>query len=275
MSTTPTTRTTCVLPLAQIDRPDLDARIARDPEKLEELSRDILRRGLIEPIKVFVKGDRYEVVDGFRRFLATQAAGLTAIECFIYETKSLALEGVKYAANIFREDMSPAEEAIMFRQLLADECAGDIERLCALVGKRLSYVDARLALVGGDELVFEAVKDRKITLGVAEQLNKIDKSDYCRYYLEHAIKTGATVSVVTGWVTEYKTLYGDHPQLPAQPEAPAGSSGVVLTYDPSRCAVCGKSDHRMTVQVNAHPSCNEAILQPLLATYRGDDAAGG
>jgi ParB-like chromosome segregation protein Spo0J len=73
-----------VIPVADIDAPELDARLGRDPEKLEELARDILRRGLIEPIKVFVKGDRFEVIDGFRRFLATKSAGLTrsSASCF-------------------------------------------------------------------------------------------------------------------------------------------------------------------------------------------------
>lgn len=271
--TTPVARQTVVIDLTKIDAPDLDARIARDPEKLEELSRDILRRGLIEPIKVFEKGARFEVVDGFRRYLATKQAGLVAIECFVYPTKSIALEGVKYAANIFREDMSPAEEAIMFRELLRVECAGDIERLAALVGKKISYVDARLQLVLGDELVFDAVKDRKITLGVAALLNTIDKPDWIRYYLHHAITTGATVGVVTGWVQEYKTLHADNVQAPAQPIDPTPAAAMIAAYDPNRCAVCRKSDHRMTKQINVHVSCEEAILEPLLASYRGDDAA--
>lgn len=271
--TTPVARQTWMVAVVDLDAPDLDARIARDPEKLEELSRDILRRGLIEPIKVFPKGDRYEVVDGYRRYLATKQAGLIEIECFIYPTKTLALEGVKYAANIFREDMSPAEEALMFRELLRVECAGDIERLAALVGKKISYVDARLQLVLGDELVFDAVKDRKITLGVAALLNQIDKPDWIRYYLHHAIKTGATVAVMTGWLADYKMHYASNVQAPAQPIEPTPIGAVVAAYDPNRCEVCRKSDHRMTVQINVHGSCKEAILDQMLAAYRGEDVS--
>jgi ParB/RepB/Spo0J family partition protein len=196
-----------------IDAPELDARLGRDPEKLEELARDILRRGLIEPIKVFAKGDRFEVIDGFRRFLATRGRP-DRDRVLRVPSKAVALEGIKYAANAFREDMSPAEEAIMFFSLLRDECEGDIERLCALVNKKLSYVDNRLALVNGDELVFEAVKDRKITLGVAAELNKLPDDGWRRYYLEHAIQGGATVAVVSGWVTEWKNMYGARVETP-------------------------------------------------------------
>lgn len=270
MTPTPTSRSTVVLDVEHVDAPELDARIGRDPEKLEELARDIARRGLIEPIKVFAKGDRFEVVDGFRRFLATRAAGLPTIEAFVYPSRTTALEGVKYAANAFREDMSPAEEAIMFFTLLRDECGGDIERLCALVNKKLSYVDNRLALVNGDELVFEAVKDRKVTLGVAAELNKIEAADYRRYYLEHAIKSGATVAVVSGWVTEYRSMYSTRVESTA-PEPPAPGVVVPSGFDPMRCAICGKSDSRFIPEaVSVHTHCKLAVLDPLLASYRGE-----
>ena len=270
MSVTPVSRSTVVIALDQIDAPELDARIARDADRVEELSRDILRRGMIQPIHVFAKGDRFEVVDGQTRYLATQRAGLPAIECFVYPSKALALEGVKYAANIYRLDMSPADEAKMFFELYTNECGEDIERICAMTGKSFSYVSSRLNLINGDDLVFQAVKDGQIKLGVAEQLNKIDAADYRRYYLEHAILSGASVAVVVGWVTEYRRMYVDNPQ-PKPPDAPpAGATLAAPAYDPYRCHVCGKSDHRMTVQVNVHAACQEAILDPLLATYRGD-----
>jgi ParB/RepB/Spo0J family partition protein len=270
VSTAPVSRATSVIDVELIDNPELDARLGRDPDKLEELARDILRRGLIEPIKVFEKGMRFEVVDGFRRFLATKQAGLTQIECFVYPSKSVALEGIKYAANAFREDMSPAEEAIMFFTLLRDECEGDIEKLCALVNKKLSYVDNRLALVNGDEMVFEAVKDRVITLGVAAELNKIDDAGWRRYYLAFAVKGGATVSMVTGWVTEWKNMYGNRVDVP-QPDAPESGPIVPNGYDPHRCTICGKVDPRfIPEQISVHTHCKLAVLDPMLAAYRGE-----
>lgn len=270
MSTAATGRSTILIALSLIDAPELDARIGRDPEKLEELSRDILRRGLIEPIKVFVKVDGFEVVDGFRRFLATRNAGLTMIECFVYPTKTVALEGIKYAANAFREDMSPAEEAIMFFQLLKNECGDDIEQLAALVNKKISYVDSRLQLVMGDLLVFEAVKDRQITLGVAAELNALPDDGWRRYYLTHAIKSGATVALVSGWVTEWKSMYGTRVEQP-EPPAVASAPVFVSTYDPMKCIVCQTNDPRqIPEQVSVHSSCKVAILEKLLAVYRGE-----
>jgi ParB/RepB/Spo0J family partition protein len=270
VSITPTSRATLVVDLALIDDPELDVRIDRDPVKLEELARDLLRRGLIEPIKVFRKGDRFEIVDGFRRFLAAKSAGLTQIECFVTDEPAVVREGLKYAANIFREDMSPADEAIAFARLLRDHCGDDIEQLAAMTGKKLSYIDNRLALVNGDELVFEAVKDRKITLGVAAELNKLPDDGWRRYYLTFAMKDGATVAVVSGWVTEWKNMYGVQVEQPAAPAAPAASV-YVSPYDPMMCVVCRKNDPRqIPIQISVHESCNIAILEGLLAAFRGE-----
>jgi ParB/RepB/Spo0J family partition protein len=269
MTSLAVSRTTVLLALDLIDPPALDARIERDPEKLEELARDILRRGLIEPIKVVAHGARYEVVDGQRRFLATKSAGLESIECFVFATPELAHEGVKYAANIFREDMSPAEEAVMFHALLQHECGGDIEQLAVLTGKRISYLDHRLALLAGDELVFAAVKDRTITIGVASALNKLPAEDYRRYYLTHAIASGATVGVVRAWVTEWQALYGT--ERPARPAAAPPSGPVVSPpLDVHYCAVCRTSDRRyIPEQVSIHTHCKLAVLEKLLDAYHG------
>jgi ParB/RepB/Spo0J family partition protein len=271
VSSTPASRTTHIIALELIDAPQLDARLDRDPEKLEELGRDIMRRGLIEPIKVVSVPPRFEVVDGYRRYLASKAAGLPSIECFVYDTKTEALEGVKYAANIFREDMSIADEAVMFHELLTHECGNDIERLAALTGKRISYIDNRLSLLAGDELVFEALKAREITIGVAHELNKLPAADYRRYYLKHAIKTGATVGVVRGWVTEWHAMYSDRGE--PQPAAPApAAQGVSQHFDPSYCYVCRKSDPRfIPEQVSIHTHCKLATLDPLLNTVHGTD----
>ncbi|HKV99974.1 MAG TPA: ParB/RepB/Spo0J family partition protein [Vicinamibacterales bacterium] len=255
--------------LEAIDRPELDARIDRDPEKLEELARDLLRRGLIQPIHVFAKGDRFEVVDGFRRYLASRSAGIATIEAFVYPTKDLALEGVKYAANMFREDMSVVEEAVMFHELFTHECAQDIERLCALVGKRFEYVSDRLNLLNGDELVLDALKARKIGLGVAKELNLIPDGEYRRYYLTHAVNGGATQPVVRGWRQQWEATIGNVPQVAAPATSAPASIALAPQHDPMRCSVCGKSDREIPQILYVHQSCRDRVLEPLLEAYRG------
>jgi ParB-like chromosome segregation protein Spo0J len=61
------------LPLAALDRPELDARIERSPEFLEALTVSIRRDGVLVPLIVVRVGERYEVVDGFTRYIAPRA----------------------------------------------------------------------------------------------------------------------------------------------------------------------------------------------------------
>lgn len=257
------------LPLASLDAPQLDARLQRDPEKVEELARDIARRGIILPLAVVRVGERYEIIDGFTRFIAATRAQLATAPCMIYPSKDTALEGVKYAANLFRLDMTPAEEAIFFAELLKHECGDDFEKLCTLVGRGEAYVDSRLALLNGDEEIFTAVKADQIKLGVAHKLNEIRDESWRRHYLRHAVKEGATVAVVTGWVAQHKALYESDREAPPSTPAPAIGPGVASTYDPNRCYVCGESDQHVPELLSVHTHCRLAVLDKVMAAYHG------
>lgn len=262
-------RTTQFLALDLVDAPELDARITRDDNEVEALGRDIVRRGQQDPIKVYIHGDRFVAIDGWTRCVAMRRQALTHIEAFVFPTYELAHEGKKYAANIFRLAMTPADEAKMFYELYTNECGQDIEQLAALVNQKVSYVDKRLQLILGDDLVFAAVRDKQIVLGVAEELNKISMDDYRRYYLEHAIKSGATRSVVAGWVQEWRSMYENRVVVAPPAEATQGPIAV-NTYDPHRCYCCGKSDPRFIPEsVSIHSHCKLAILDPLIAAYHG------
>lgn len=259
------------MPLHLLDAPQLDARLERDEEYLDELGSDIVKRGMIFPIAVVRVGERYEVIDGECRHLAAKRKGLVVVPVFIYPTKEAALEGIKFAANNFRRDMSPAEEALFFHELMKHECAGDIEQVCALVNKKFSYVSGRLELLAGDERVFDAVRQRKISLGVAAELNKITDPQYVLYYLDNAIRTGATVSLVTAWAQEWRQLFGDQPRQPARPEH-GDAAPPTMVVDPFACIVCGKSDHSYAIRHQPiHTHCQVAILEPLLNAGRGSD----
>lgn len=257
------------LPLSVIDRPVLDARLDRNRDRLEELARDIGRRGVILPIAVVRTGERYEIVDGFSRYIAADMAHLATIPCVIYPTKDGALEGVKYAANLFRQEMTPAEEAVFFNELFLNDCGEDFEKLCNLVGRGEAYVDSRFALLNGDEEVFNAVRRGDIKLGVAAELNKFTTTDWRRYYLHHAIKGGATVAMVNGWRLDHERWHNpSDPQAPAQP-TPAAQV-VESSYNPHRCEICGKVDPRYVPEsISVHTHCKVAILEPLLEAYRG------
>lgn len=263
----------CELPLSLIDEPSLPSRSSMDEQQLDELTRSIREIGLQQPMIVARVGDRYEVIAGHRRRLACGRAGLIAAPCIVYPSKTEALDAVQYAENRHREELNPADEALWFSELLEQKCGGDIERLCGLVGETLNYVNNRLALFTGNPDVFDALRAGQIRIGVAHELNKCTNDEYRRYYLDCAVRGGATVSMVTGWIAQWKTLFGE-----ARPAAPAASVSPVVVptgaHDPHRCVICQKSDPRFIPElVSVHTHCRLAILEPLLQQGQAEEVS--
>jgi len=258
------------LPIGLIDDPALPSRGSMNDEKLDALVASIRDIGLQQPMIVARVGARFEIIAGYRRRIACERAGLVAAPCIVYASKDVSLATIQAHENSRREDLNPADEAIWFAELLERVCGGDIEKLCGLVGERLSYVDNRLALFNGNTDVFAALQCGEIKIGVAHELNKITDPHYCRYYLDSAIRGGATIALVIGWVQEWRTQIAGVPDHPAPVTA---STPGIPTDDQAafRCLCCRKADNVHLIRhVPIHQHCQLAILDPLLATYRGE-----
>lgn len=252
------------VPIQLIDEPELPARSRMDDEKMEELTTSIRANGVLVPISIVRVGERFEVIAGHRRRIAAGRAGVPVMRALIYPEKTAALEAIKHAENRFREEMSAAEEAAYFTELLHRDCGGDTNRLAELVGERRSYVENRLLLMLGAPEVLAALEEKKIGIGVAHELNKCGEKLMRDYFLDIAIRDGATQGTVVGWVQQWKAGLGPG-GIPAAPAAPASAPSVAPAMDYFRCYICGKNHNVHTMQpINVHASCREAILDPLL-----------
>jgi len=275
MSLTATPREFRELPTGSLYAPTNPSRAQMDERKLDELVDSMRALGVLQPLIVWRRADDYEVVAGHRRLLAAMRAGLAAVPCLVYPSEAAALEGVQYAENRFREDLNAADEAIWFSELLEQKCHGDVDQLCTLLDEKRGYVEGRLLLFQGDERVFAALQAGTIRIGVAHQLNRCTNTLHRRYLLHQAIVGGATVGVVSGWIQDWQQQQAaiDGTPLPA---SLAAAPGAVPQTDFFRCYVCGGTDHVHLMQpVNVHGHCQLAILDKLLATYRGEDSLDG
>jgi ParB family chromosome partitioning protein len=248
------------LALADLDPPAIDLRIERPDEDLERIAASIARDGILQPLIVFAINGRYQIVDGYTRYLAAKRAGFTSAPCYVYDSEGAALESAKYATAVYRLELSPAEEATYFHQLFRERCGEDIDAVCALVGRSRGYVDDRLQLIIGDDRIFDAVRRKDIKLGVAKLLNTIPDESWRRHYLRHAISDGATVATVTGWVQEWQTMYGERPASAATSDT-ASPSAPVAAFQGPVCIVCQKHDPRFIPEMMAvHTHCYYAAL---------------
>jgi len=258
--------------LELIDPPSLAIRETMDLEALEELTRSIREVGVLQPIVVQEQAGRYRILAGHRRYIASMRATLKTIPAVIRDTTQVSGVAVTSHENAYREDVNPAEEAKYLAAVLEQECGGDVDRLCELTRQARSYVEGRLLLLTGDPDVFEALRQRRISMAVARELNRVTDRGYRMMYLDAAIRGGATARMVQEWRV--------HANLAAPVEAPAPTdgtnqyTGLPATITTMICLCCGSADEPWNMELIAvHKRCRGMFLDAHLARIRGVLAA--
>ena len=114
---------------------------------LEELALSIKEQGLIEPLVVVAKGEKFMLIAGERRWRACQMAGLTSAPVRILEADDRQIAEMALVENLQRQDLTPLEEAKAFQEML-DKNGYTTEELAQKLGfKQVWRVDERLSLL--------------------------------------------------------------------------------------------------------------------------------
>lgn len=106
-----------LIPVDQIDMSPFQVRASYDD--LEPLARDIKKNGLLMPILIRPKGDRYEVVHGHRRLMAVTVINKSQfIEAVVRKLTDEEAMNIQGSENLQREDLSPIEVGRLYRQYM-------------------------------------------------------------------------------------------------------------------------------------------------------------
>ena len=143
-----------------------------DEENLDDLTKSIKERGVIQPIIVRVSNDKnskYEIIAGERRWLAARKAGLHDIPAVVIDADDLKSLEFAIVENVQRNDLNPLEEALGYKKLI-DEFSYDQEKVSKFIGKSRSYITNALRLLNLPKEVIKFVEDRKISAGHAKIL---------------------------------------------------------------------------------------------------------
>jgi ParB/RepB/Spo0J family partition protein len=136
------------IPLDRIDENPRNPRKHFDQAKLQELAESIRAHGVVEPILVRPKGERFEVIAGARRLRASAIAEQATIPAIVRAMDDVDALEVAVIENLQRTDVHPLEEAEGYEQLLASkERKYTVDDLAAKVGKSKAYVYARMKLL--------------------------------------------------------------------------------------------------------------------------------
>ncbi len=101
---------------------------------LTELMQSISEKGVIEPLVVRQRGERYQIVAGERRYQAASRVGLRELPVVIREVDDTEIIEVALVENIQRKDLGPFEEAEAMSSL-ATRCGYTHEDLARRLGQ--------------------------------------------------------------------------------------------------------------------------------------------
>lgn len=140
-----------------------------DDASLDELAASIRVHGLVQPIVVRRRGQRFEIVAGERRWRASQRAGLLKVPVVVRVVQDEHLLQVALIENIQREDLNPIDEALAYQQLTRDYGLTQ-EEVAGAVGKDRASVANHLRLLKLPEAVRKDVASGRLSMGHAKVL---------------------------------------------------------------------------------------------------------
>ena len=134
-----------VVPIDLIDpNPNQPRQVMGD---LSDLIASIGEKGIIEPLIVRQRGERFQIIAGERRYQASVQAGLRELPVVVRDVDDTEVIELALIENLQRKDLTPFEEAEALHGL-ADRCGYTHEDLARRLGKSRTSITESLALTG-------------------------------------------------------------------------------------------------------------------------------
>jgi ParB family chromosome partitioning protein len=160
------------IPISLLDESTTNPRRTFEPSKLVELAHSISISGLIQPITVRPKADRFEIIAGARRYRAAQIAELTDVPTRVLDLDDAQTLEIQIVENSQREDVHPYEEASGYQRLL-DLPGYDVTALASKCSKSPSHIYSRLTLLSLIPEVADAFQKDELTASHANLLARL------------------------------------------------------------------------------------------------------
>jgi ParB family chromosome partitioning protein len=155
--------------VARLEPNPWQPRSSMDPARLSELAVSIRESGVVQPILVRSRGDRFQIIAGERRWRAAREAGLTTVPVVVRDVADEQLLELALVENIQRQELMPLEEAQAF-QRLQGEFGLTQEQVARRVGRDRSTVANTLRLLRLPPELRDLVAEGRLDAGHARAL---------------------------------------------------------------------------------------------------------
>ena len=202
-------RNVSYVPVEEIVPGPLQPRQHFSREGLEELRDSIAQHGVLQPLTVRQKGERFELIAGERRLRAARMAGLTEVPCILMDVDMESSGVIALIENIQRRDLDYVEEAEGIHQLIRLFGLSQ-EQTARRLGKSQSAVANKLRLLRLPRDVLERARAEGLTERHARALLRLEGPDVQRRALDFIIDQRMTVAAAESYI--------DHLCAPEAPE---------------------------------------------------------
>ena len=157
-------------PLDMVQAGKYQPRVDMSEDSLEELADSIRAQGLVQPIVVRpIKGGRYEIIAGERRWRASKIAGLDTVPALVRDVSDRSAIAMALIENIQRENLNPMEEANALHRL-REEFSMTHQEAAEAVGRSRAAVSNLLRLRNLNDDVKRLVENGDLEMGHARAL---------------------------------------------------------------------------------------------------------
>lgn len=177
--------------------------------KLEELAASIHERGIIEPLVVTLRGNRYMLIAGERRWRASHIAKVTDVPARIIEADDAKVEELALIENIQREDLNLIEEARGYQALLKRMTP---EEVAVTTGMNLRRIHERLSLLNLAPDFQDAVIKEILSPSQGYEISRLPRGQQTHVFAKIRDGKLETYNKLRAYVTALLTV-DEHPEL--------------------------------------------------------------
>lgn len=183
-----------------------------DEDKLTDLAESIKEHGVLQPIIVAPRGEKYMIIAGERRYRASGRAGLKTIPALIRELDDEKIMELALIENVQRDDLTPIEEARAY-EILQTKFGYTQERLAERMGKSRSAIANITRLLALPEDVQQMVQEGKLTTGHVRPMLSINipewQSAFAREVYQDNLSVREVEKMVKSAMDEGKVSWSD------------------------------------------------------------------
>lgn len=272
------------LPIAVIDSNPVQPRSVFEASKLQELAASVESNGIIQPLIVRRKGDRFELVAGERRLRAAKQAGLDEVPVVVQDYADERMLELALVENIQREDLNPIETAQAMERL-ARELQLSHEEIGRRTGKDRTTVTNLLRLLRLPAEVQLLLAERRLSMGHVRALLGLSETQEQIHVAKRAAEQGFSVRQVERVVQDLN----QHREMVARRGESATEAPKKASHDPNvvaavqelenalgtRVRIIEKTDQKGRIEIDYFSQDDLNRIYDLLLSRTQSSGAGG